>query len=385
MSEFEIPKASPITLKELAEKTPGSKLVGNGDILVSDIAHPKMVTAKDQAVLILDAGAFKFLGNSHFPVKAAVVAAGVAVPANLLEGYLEVERPRYALVSLLNTFEKPLHHQKGIHPSAIIESSASVSPDASIGPFSFVGHHAKVGAGSVVMSHVTIGAQAIVGENCIFHSGARIGERVHIGNRVTIQHNASIGADGFSYVTPEAGSVESARSSGGQVTAQNTHIHKINSNGTVILEDDVEVGACATIDRSNLGATIVKKGTKIDNLVMIGHNNVIGENCLIVSQVGLSGSCEIGDRVVIAGQAGLADHLKVGNDAIIMAKSGVMRDIADKEVVVGIPALPRRETLQNVMYIGRLKELFQEMKSLKKRISELESERNTRPVAGIQQ
>jgi UDP-3-O-[3-hydroxymyristoyl] glucosamine N-acyltransferase len=369
-----------ITLKKLAEKTPGAKLVGNGDLSVADISHPKMVTGKDHAVLILDAESLNLLGNSAFPVKTAVVATGITVPEGLLEGYITVERPRFALASLLATFEKPLHSQAGIHPSAVIESSATVAPDVSVGAFSYIGPKAKIGPGTILMPHVTVGAGAVVGDHCLFHPGARIGERVIIGNRVILQHNASIGADGFSYVTPEASSVESARSSGGQVTSQNTHIHKINSNGTVILEDDVEVGACATIDRANLGATLVKKGTKIDNLVMIGHNNQIGENCLIVSQVGLSGSCVIGDRVVIAGQAGLADHLKVGNDAIIMAKSGVMRDIGEREVVVGIPALPRRETLQNVMYMGRLKDLFQEVKGLKKRLAELETEQTLRPV-----
>jgi UDP-3-O-[3-hydroxymyristoyl] glucosamine N-acyltransferase len=365
----------PVTLEALAQLTPGATLVGNGALEVHDLAHPKMVTGPDQAVLILDAGALALLAKSPFPVKTAVVAQGVTIPAGVLEGYITVERPRFALATLLSIFEKPLHFAQGVvHPSAIIESTALVAADVSVGPFVYVGENAKVGAGTVLMSHVTVGAEAIVGENCVFHSGARVGERVIIGSGVTLQHNASIGADGFSYVTPEPGSVESARSSGGQVTAQNNQLLKINSIGTVVLEDDVEVGACATIDRSNLGATVVKKGTKIDNLVMIGHNNVIGENCLIVSQVGISGSCEIGDRVVIAGQAGLADHIKIGNDAIVMAKSGVMRDIADKEVVVGIPALPRRETLQNVMYIGRLKEMFQEVKSLKKRVQELESE-----------
>jgi UDP-3-O-[3-hydroxymyristoyl] glucosamine N-acyltransferase len=196
---------------------------------------------------------------------------------------------------------------------------------------------------------------------------------VMVGNRVTIHHNASIGADGFSYVTPEPGSIESAKTSGGKVTAQNSQIFKINSIGTVVIEDDVEIGACTTIDRSNLGATLIKRGTKVDNLVMIGHNNVIGENCMIVSQVGISGSCEIGNRVVIAGQAGLADHLKIGDDAIIMAKSGVMRDIESKEVVVGIPALPRRETLQNVMYTGKLREMFQELKALRKKVEDMEA------------
>jgi UDP-3-O-[3-hydroxymyristoyl] glucosamine N-acyltransferase len=373
----------PVTLETLAALTPGAILSGNGAVEIQDLAHPRMITGPGQAVLILEAAALGALAKSPFPVKAAIVAAGISVPEGLLEGYLTVERPRFALATLLAIFEKPVHAQDGVHPSAIVESSALVAPDVSIGAFAYVGPNVKIGAGTVLMPHVTVGADAVLGEGCLLHPGARVGERVIIGNRVILHHNASIGADGFSYVTPEPGSVESARSSGGQVTAQNTRILKINSIGTVVLEDDVEVGACAAIDRSNLGATVVKKGTKIDNLVMIGHNNAIGENCLIVSQVGISGSCTIGDRVVIAGQAGLADHLKVGDDAIIMAKSGVMRDIAPKEVVVGIPALPRRETLQNVMYVNRLKELFQEVKNLKKRVAELESQPAARPPVGV--
>jgi UDP-3-O-[3-hydroxymyristoyl] glucosamine N-acyltransferase len=363
----------PATLDVIAAYTPGAMVHGNGALVVSDLCHPRMITSPDAMVLILEEAALALLGQGSVKIKAAVVAEGIAVPDGLLEGYITVARPRFALAFLLEIFEKPVHSYQGIHPTAVIEASAQVHPSVSVGAFTYVGEQAQIGANTILMPHVTIGAESRMGENCLMHPGVRIGERVMMGNRVILQHNASIGADGFSYVTPEPGSVESAKSSGGKVTGQNTDILRINSIGTVILEDDVEVGACATIDRSNLGATLIKKGTKIDNLVMIGHNNVVGENCMIVSQVGISGSCEIGNRVVIAGQAGLADHLKVGDDAIIMAKSGVMRDIEPKEVVVGIPALPRRETLQNVMYMGKLREMFQEIKSLKKRVAELES------------
>jgi len=364
----------PVSLAAIAACTPDAEVHGNGDLLVTDLAHPRMISAETEMVVILEAAALELLKQSRIKVKAALVAKDVTVPDGLLEGYVSVARPRLALATLLSIFEKPIHAYQGIHPSAVIEASAQVHPTVSVGAFVYVGENTKIGAHSVLMPHVTIGADAVVAEDAVFHPGVRIGERVMIGNRVVIHHNASIGADGFSYVTPEPGSVESAKSGGGKISAQNTQILKINSIGTVILEDDVEVGACATIDRSNLGATLIRKGTKIDNLVMIGHNNVVGENCLIVSQVGISGSCEIGDRVVIAGQAGLADHLKIGDDAIVMAKSGVMRDIEPKEVVVGIPALPRRETLQNVLYMGKLRELFQEVKALKKRVNELEAE-----------
>lgn len=365
----------PLTLNQIAEVTPGASVVGNGELQVFAFSHPRMIASADDLVLILDVSVMEALRESPMKVKAAVVADSLSVPDGWLEGYIVVQRPRLALASLLSIFEKPLHTFEGIHPTAVIEDSARIDPDVSIGAFVYVGEKAQIGRGSVLMPHVTVSAEAVLGEACLLHSGVRLGERVIVGNRVIIHHNTSIGADGFSYVTPEPGSVESAKTGGGKVSGQNTQILKINSIGTVILEDDVEVGACATIDRSNLGATLVRKGTKIDNLVMVGHNNVLGENCMIVSQVGIAGSCEIGDRVVIAGQAGLGDHLKVGDDAIIMAKSGVMRDIKPKEVVVGIPALPRRETMQNVLYIGRLREMFQEIKALKKRLNALEGEK----------
>lgn len=383
MSNIEVsalPKV-PARLDALVAVMPGAILRGKGDLSVTSVAHPRMIGSETEMVLVLEEGALKAVQQSPVRVKTALVASEIEVPEGLFEGYVVVERPRLALATLLNIFEKPLHAYVGIHPTAIIEASAQVHPSVSVGAFAYVGEKATVGANSVLMPHVTVGAEAQLGEGCVVHSGARVGERVVMGHRVILQQNASIGADGFSYVTPEPGSVEAAKS-GGKVAGQNTQILKINSIGTVILEDDVEVGACTTIDRSNVGATLVRRGTKIDNLTMIGHNNVIGENCLIVSQVGISGSCEIGNRVVIAGQAGLADHLKVGDDAIIMAKSGVMRDIEPKEVVVGLPALPRRETFQNLMYIGKLREMFQEMKALKKRVAELETrESSAEPIA----
>jgi UDP-3-O-[3-hydroxymyristoyl] glucosamine N-acyltransferase len=363
----------PVSLSELAACTPGAKAFGDTGIQVVDLAHPRMVSGPDQMMLILDAAALSLIPQSPFPVKAAVIAQGIEVPSGLLEGYITVERPRFALATLLSVFKKPLHATSGIHPSAIVEAGAQVHPTASVGAFVYVGPQAKVGANVVLMPHVTVGAQAMLDEGCIVHAGACIGERVMLGKRVIIHHNASIGADGFSYVTPEPGSIESAKASGGKITGQNSEIIKINSIGTVVLEDNVEVGACTTIDRANLGATIIKKGSKIDNLVMIAHNNQIGENCLIASQTGVAGSCEIGDRVVMAGQVGVADHLKVGNDAILMAKTGLIRDVEEKTVLMGYPGMPKRQAFQNYMYINKLKDIFQEMKVLQRRVAELEA------------
>jgi UDP-3-O-[3-hydroxymyristoyl] glucosamine N-acyltransferase len=375
--------APPVLLESLASRLSGATIVGNGKIAVCDLYHPAMMLSPDGMVLILEASAVQRIQNTPARCKTAVVSQVLmdekAIPEGLFEGLLVVGRPRLALATLLAIFEKKVQYQPGIHPMAVIEATATVHPSASIGAFTYVGNKAEIGENTVLLSQVTVGAGAVIGQNGLLYPGARIGERVRVGNHVIIHYNASIGADGFSYVTPEPGSVESAKASGGKVTQTNSKIYKINSIGTVVIEDDVEIGACTTIDRSNLGATLIKKGTKIDNLVMIGHNNEIGENCMIVSQVGVAGSCQIGNRVVIAGQAGLADHLKVGDDAIIMAQSGVMRNIDPREIVLGSPAMPRREAMQNILYTSKMKAMAKELKELKARLTALEKQQAPTP------
>ncbi|MBX2861788.1 MAG: UDP-3-O-(3-hydroxymyristoyl)glucosamine N-acyltransferase [Vampirovibrio sp.] len=358
------------SLQDIATQVQGT-VVGDGSIEVTQLVHPMMATSPQDLPFAIEPQALEIL--PHTPVKAAIVSKEMTVPDGVLAGYIVVERPRVALAQLLNIFDKPVHAYDGVHPSAIVESSAQVDPSAKIGAFVYVGEGAKIGKGAVLMSHVTVGAEAVLGEDVLLHSGARVGERVILGNRVILQHNVSIGADGFSYVTPEKGSIESARESGGKIEAQNSEIIRINSIGTVILEDDVEVGACSTIDRANLDATRIKKGTKIDNLVMIGHNNTLGENCLVAGQAGISGSCKVGDRVVMAGQVGLKDHISIGDDVIIMAKSGVMNDIDPKSIIVGAPAKPHREVFQTLGYVNKLKDMHKDMIALKKRVNELET------------
>jgi UDP-3-O-[3-hydroxymyristoyl] glucosamine N-acyltransferase len=357
------------TLQEIARALDAS-VVGDASLTAAQMVHPLQARSKTDLIFIMEPALLAAL--PQLPTRIAVVAEGIAIPDGALDGFIVVKRARLALAKLLELFDKPVHAYAGIHPSAIVDPSAKIGENVSIGALAYVGPNAVVGNNTIVMPHVTVGAEAVVGENVLLHPGVRIGERVVLGNRVIIHHNASIGADGFSFVTPEAGSIESARQSGGKIEAQNTEIIRINSIGTVVLEDDVEVGACTTIDRANLGATIVKKGTKIDNLVMIGHNNTVGSNCLIVSQVGISGSCKIGDRVVLAGQSGLKDHLKIGDDAIVMARAGVMWDVEPKSVVVGEPAMPQREYFQNLAYINKLKKMNKDLKDMKARLAELE-------------
>lgn len=377
MTEGVLPK-SPVTLAQLAAILPDAVLVGDGSVSVTDLVHPLMLRSPEEMVLIIDPGALAVLQAGV--ARAAIIAEEIVpvVPQGALAGYITVKRAKHALAYLLKVFEKPVYVAEGVHPTAVIESGAKVHPSVKIGAYTVISAGATVDEGTVLMPHVTLGGNVKVGKNCLLYPGVRLGDRVMVGNNVIIHNNASIGADGFSFVTPSEGSVEAAKSGAtGKVSAQNTEIIRINSIGTVILEDNVEVGACTCIDRSTLGATIIRRNTKIDNLVQIGHNNTVGENCLIVSQVGLAGSCKIGDRVVIAGQAGFADHITVGDDAIVAAKSGVMRDIPEKAIMGGIPAQPAKETMRNWSLINKLGDMRKEMRALEKRLAELERQLET--------
>ncbi len=359
------------SIQELAHAVQG-EVVGNPEFNVRNLVHPRLIKSNEDLAVILEPEAVQLLQLHAQTIKAALVPKGIEIPEGLLEAYIVVEKPRVALATLLHIFKIPPVHEAGIHPTALVHETAQVHPSVSVGPYVVIGPNVAIDEDSIILPHVTIGAESKLGKNCLLYSGVRIGEEILIGNNVVIHNNASIGADGFSYVTPETGSIESAKKSGGKIEAQNTEIIKIHSIGNVIIEDDVEIGACATIDRANLGPTHIKKGTKIDNLVMIGHNNTIGENCLIVAQVGVAGSCKVGDRVVLAGQAGLKDHLSIGDDAIVMAQSGLMNDVEAKSIVVGAPAIPQREAFQQFALLGRLGDMRKDLAQLKKRVQELE-------------
>jgi len=332
-------------------------------------------------LVVLDAKALPVL--DHPAVRVALIAEkfitqGTLTEAELtskLDAALVVPEPRLALGLLLGVFAQPFalnaDTASTIHPTACVDPTASVDPSAHIGAYAVVGPQCAIGARTRIYPQVTVGAGVQMGDDVMLHSGARILDGTLLGNRVSIGANAVIGADGFSYVTPGQGSIESARHSGGKITAKNTALLKIPSIGNVILADDVEVGPNTTIDRANLGATRIGKGTKLDNLVMIGHNNTIGENCLIVSQVGVAGSCTIGDRVVLAGQVGLKDHLSIGDDAIVMAKSGVMNDVAPETMVIGIPAMPQREQFLQFAQLRKLGKLFTDVRQLKQQLTKL--------------
>lgn len=347
----------------------GFEAEGALDLEIESVSHPASATPQRLA-LALDAKHLKLLAQGS--AKAAMVSPGVDWRAHGLDAAVFAPRARYGMAGVTQMFAFPLDMlgapETGAHPSAVVDPSAELDATARVGPLAVIGAGAKIGARTIVLAQATVGAGVEIGPDGLLHPGVRIGPRVRIGARAQIHANAVIGADGFSFVTPERGSVESARESGHVVVgAENTVWARIHSLGSVEIGDDVEIGAGVAIDRGTVADTRIGSGTKIDNLVQIGHNCQVGENCLLCGQAGLAGSCEIGDRVVIGGQSGVGDHLKVGHDTVIMGASGVSGNVPPRSVYGGSPALPRDQASEIVIAQRRLPRLLREVSALKKR------------------
>ena len=353
------------TIAEIAHAT-GLTAVGDTSLRIARPAEPASAGADDLA-LAMSPDYEAALRDS--PARAAVLWDGADWRALGLASALFAPRSRVALAALGEMFAHPPDLAPGVHPSALVDPAAEIGEDAWIGPFAVIGTGARIGAGARIMAHVTIGREAVLGPRALLHPGVRIGARVRIGAGFIAQPNACIGADGFSFVTPEPGAVESAKATG-KVTddALNLSLRRINSLGTIEIGDDVEVGAGSTIDRGTVADTSIGHGTKIDNQVQIGHNVRIGQTCLICGQVGIAGSAEIGDRVVLGGKAGVGDHLKIGSDAVIAGGSLVGTNVPPRSVMIGIPAIPRDSFNRQNIALRRLPRLTEQIRELRRKL-----------------
>lgn len=345
----------------------GGELLGNPEIEIRRVVHPSYAESEHDLALVYSASVAPIVKARA--VQTALVPLSPEVPG--IPNQIKVSRPRVSLARLLEIFARPPFVTAGIHPSAFIDPTAEIAADVFIGPLCSVGPNTKIGPGTKLVSGVHIGADAEIGPACLFFSGVCIGDRVRIGNRVTLKANAAIGNDGFSFQTIEPGSAEVTRQTG-KVQPTESAILRINSVGTVVIEDDVEVGACACIDRATLHETRIGKGTKIDNLVQIAHNVQIGENCVVVSLAGVAGSSVIGNRVLIAAQAGIPDHMKIGDDSVIMPQAGVAGNLPPKSYVGGSPAVPRKQFINDLMQVKRIKGLGRKIKAIEERLGEAE-------------
>lgn len=339
------------------------------DVAINQIAPPLLA---DENTLALALGEDEIENLAKSKAKAALVPLGVNIDGLTT---IEVERPRLAMMKLLHMFYKEPETQAGIHPSAVVDSSAKLGMNVSIGPNVVISKGAEIGDNTKIMANSYIGGGAKIGKNCFFHAGINIGDRVEIGNNVILHHGVCLGADGFSFVTENPDNIEQARKDGAIREENVSHkIFKIPSIGSVQICDNVEIGANTTIDRGTIENTVIGEDTKIDDQVMIGHNCKIGKGCMIISQVGIAGSCVIGDRVVIAGQAGLADHINIGNDSIIAAKAGVTKSFPEKSIIVGIPAVPRKEFIRQLKTMKDADELIKKFKKYEPLLKTFEEE-----------
>lgn len=355
------------TLEELAKIT-GGMLSKNADVTITNIAPPLLA---QENTLALALGEEEIENLSKTKAKAALVPFGVNI-----DGFttIEVERPRLAMMKLITLFYEAPEMNDGIHPTAVVHPEAQLGKNVALGANVVVAKGAQIGDNTKIMANSYIGNKAVIGQDCLFHPGVNIGDRVKVGNSVILHHGVSLGADGFSFVTENPNNIEQARKEGKIVDSEAEHvIFKINSIGSVVIGNNVEIGANTTIDRGTIENTVIGDNTKIDDLVMIGHNCKVGSGCMIVSQVGIAGSCEIGDRVVLAGQAGLADHIKIGNDSIVAAKAGVTKSFPEKSIVVGAPAVPRKEFIKQLKVMKDAGELIKKFKKYESLLASFEN------------
>jgi UDP-3-O-[3-hydroxymyristoyl] glucosamine N-acyltransferase len=252
-------------------------------------------------------------------------------------------------------FFQPFRPEPGIHSTAVVSPSAKIGQRVAVGALTVIEDKAEIGDGTVIFPLVSIYPRVKIGEECVLHSHVSVREDVRIGSRVILHSGVVIGSDGFGYLK----------------LADGTH-KKIPQKGTVVIEDDVEIGANSAVDRAALGETIIRRGTKIDNLVQVAHNVEIGENAILAGQVGIAGSSRIGKNVVLAGQVGVADHLSVGDNVIAIAQTGIAQDVPAGAVVAGTPQLDVRDWRKASVLLPQLYDLVKDMKKLKARVEELE-------------
>ena len=336
-----------IAVSELAQIF-GGEVVGDPEIEISGIA----------SLAEAGSGDLTFFGNpKYIAALKATKAAAALVPKGFSESIsatqIQVANPSLVFSQVMGRFApEPIVFAPGIHPSAVISEDAVVSEDASIQAHAVIEAGVKIGRGSVIGANSYVGHDACIGEDCHIYPNVTIRERCVLGDRVTIHSGTVVGSDGFGYEMVEG-----------------RHV-KIPQIGIVQIDNDVEIGANTTIDRARFGRTWIQEGAKIDNLVQIAHNVIVGKHSVIVSQAGISGSSRLGNYVTLAGQVGVVGHIEIGDQAIVAAKSGVSKNVPPKEIWFGYPATPIAEQKEKLAYISRLEKLYARVKRLEQQLDE---------------
>jgi UDP-3-O-[3-hydroxymyristoyl] glucosamine N-acyltransferase len=342
----------------------GAQCAGDIDLTVERAAEPEQAGPNDLALAMNPKYADGLRGGQ---ARAAMLWPGADWQAMGLKAVIFAPRGRLAMAGLTSLLDPGPAIAPGIHPMTVIDPTAQIGANAAIGPFVTIGPNAQIGEGARIAAHVSIAEGAQIGPNALILHGARIGARVVIGARFICQPGAVIGADGFSFVTPEKSGVEEIRETlGARSEIRDQSWTRIHSVGAVSIGDDVEIGANACIDRGTIRDTSIGNGTKLDNLVHIGHNVQIGRDCLLCGQVGIAGSARIGDRVVMAGQCGVNDNIFVGDDVICGGASKIFTNAPAGRVLLGYPAVKMETHVDMQKALRRLPRLAAKVAEIEK-------------------
>jgi UDP-3-O-[3-hydroxymyristoyl] glucosamine N-acyltransferase len=338
------------TIQEIAALVGGEVLAAN-ELLISGITN------------IEDAGPgqITFAVPPHLEKAASCAAAAVIIPDTITEfpkPAIRVANPRIAFVKLLELFTPPTVVTRGVHPTALVGDNVRLGRNVAVMAYAVIGDNASIGDNTVIYPHVTLGENVTIGTDTVIYPHVTVYSRSCLGSRIIIHAGTVIGSDGFGFVTV-----------GGR------H-HKVPHVGDVSIEDDVEIGANVTVDRGTTGSTVVGRGTKIDNLVHLAHNVVVGENCFLVAFTGISGSAKLGNNVTFAGMSGSAGHLTIGDNCVFAAKSGVIGNVPANSFYAGFPARPHREWLKTEAAQRKVPDLLKKVQELEKRLSEVEKDSN---------
>lgn len=336
-------------LSELAKLVNG-EIEGDKDIIIKGIAGIKEAKKGD----------ISFIENDRYlSLLDSTLASAVIIPHKHKNkiGFpkggvplIYAENSSVAFSKIVSLFTPEISKPQGIHPAAIIGENVQFGKGVAVQACAVIEDNVQIGAGTIIYSGVSIGQESCIGKDCLIYSNVSIRERTKIGNRVIVHSGAVLGSDGFGFSTEKG-----------------VH-YKIPQVGSVEIDDDVEIGANVTIDRARFDKTYIGKGTKIDNLVQIGHNVTIGERTIIVAQTGISGSAEIGKNVILAGQMGVAGHISIGDNVVAAARSGVTKSVPKNTFVSGFPAKPHKQENKIKAYIQRLPKFFERIKELEKKI-----------------
>ena len=337
-------------VKEIAEFLKG-ELVGNGDVLIKGVNGIDQASEGDLAFL-LNSKAEALLESTK--ASCVVVPKNVKKPSNA--SIIKVDNPSTAFSKVIDILlPDRIPHPKGIHSTAVVAKSAGIAKGASLGAYVVVEEGAVIGENTKIYPFSYVGKNVKIGKNCILYPNVTIREEVVIGDRVAIHPGSVVGSDGFGY----------------DVQPDGTY-YKIPQIGTVVIEDDVELGSCVTIDRARFGKTVIGKGSKIDNLCQIAHNVVMGPSCVIAAQSGISGSSQLGRNVLFGGQVGVSDHVKLGDFVVAGAKTGIHKSYPSNTTLFGYPSKPVDKAREAIASVGLLPKLFERVRALEAKVKELE-------------